>query len=230
MAFEDQNFFYRTVVNNIFVFLQTDRRYVIEFMRKNRDQRIQSIIEAAINEFVEKGYAGASMESIAKRAELSKGGLYHHFSGKSEILFTVNQRFLEPVMELAGKIEASHSIVEGLTQYIHDYFSYWSRHQRELKLYFLTMNESFSNQQIMNLYRESTKTIFEYFGGLFQKGQADGVFKPCNTHARAVALVSCLDGYLGYLLIDPLLDTATIEKEIQQVFIQSLLANQKSGS
>lgn len=42
--------------------------------------------------------------------------------------------------------------------------------------------------------------------------------------------IYCLDGYPGYLLIDPQLDTATIEKEIQQVFIQSLLRNHKRGS
>ena len=214
----------------IFVYLQNDRRFVNRFMKAHKDHRIHSIIEAAINEFVERGYAGTSMESIAKRAVLSKGGLYHHFSSKAEILFAVNQKFLEPIMELAGRIEANHSVVDGLNQYIHDYFSYWSQHQRELKLYFLTMNESFSNQQIMELYRESTQTIFAYFGGLFQKGQADGEFKPCNAHARSVALVSCLDGYLGYLLIDPLLDTATIEMEIQQVFIQSLLLKNKGGS
>ncbi len=199
-------------------------------MKANKDHRIYSIIEAAINEFIEKGYAGASMEGIAKRAVLSKGGLYHHFSSKAEILFAVNQKFLEPVMELAGKIEAGHSVADGLNRYIHDYFSYWSHHRRELNLYFMTMNESFSNHQIMELYRESTQTIFEYFRALFQKGQADGLFKSCNAHARAVALVSCLDGYLGYLLIDPLLDTATIEKEIQQVFIQSLLLKNKGSS
>ncbi|MBN1143622.1 MAG: TetR/AcrR family transcriptional regulator [Bacteroidales bacterium] len=194
-------------------------------MKEHKDQRVNSIIEAAINEFVEKGYAGASMEGIAKRAELSKGGLYHHFSSKAEILFMVNQRFLEPVMELAGKIEVAHSVVAGLNRYIHDYFHYWSCHQRELNLYFLTMSESFSNPQIMELYRESTQTIFEYFGRLFQKGQAEGVLKPCNTYARAVALVSCLDGYLGYLLIDPQLDTEDIEKEIQQIFIKALLVS-----
>ena len=199
-------------------------------MKTNKDHRIHSIIEAAINEFIEKGYAGASMESIAKRSALSKGGLYHHFSSKAEILFAVNQRFLDPVMELAGKIEAGHSVADGLNRYIHDYFSYWSHHHRELNLYFLTTNESFSNPQIMEMYRESTQAIFKYFGGLFQQGQADGLFKPCNAHARAVAMVSCLDGYLGYLLIDPRLDTATIEKEIQQVFVNSLLTNHKHSS
>jgi AcrR family transcriptional regulator len=203
--------------------LQTDRRYVFYIMKEKRDQRINEIIEAAISEFIEHGYTGASMEGIAKRAELSKGGLYHHFKSKAEILFMVNLKFMEPVQQLINRIEASYSFVDGLKQYIHDYLDYWNSHQRELKLYFLTMNESFSNIQIMDLYQESTRAVFGYFEGLFLRGQSSGLFKPCDASARAIALISCLDGYLGYLLIDPLLHPDIIEKEVQQLFIDALL-------
>ena len=51
----------------------------------SKDQRISSILDAAIEEFLEKGYERASMEAIAKRAGLSKGGLYHHFINKDEV-------------------------------------------------------------------------------------------------------------------------------------------------
>lgn len=192
-------------------------------MRERSDQRVNSIIDAAINEFVEKGYAAASMESIAGRAGLSKGGLYHHFRSKAEILFSVNQRIMEPLIELAAQIESNPSLVDGLKQYIHDYLDYWIARQRELNLYFITMNEAFSNPQIMALYRELAKASLTYFGGLFQKGIDKGIFDHCDVHARAVAFISCLDGYLGYLLIDPLLDTGSVEKEIQRAFILDLM-------
>jgi len=39
-----------------------------------RDKRIADIINAAVQEFVEKGYETASMESISERAGLTKGG------------------------------------------------------------------------------------------------------------------------------------------------------------
>ena len=42
-------------------------------------ERKAGIVEAALAEFLDKGYENSSMDSIARRAGLSKGGLYHHF-------------------------------------------------------------------------------------------------------------------------------------------------------
>jgi AcrR family transcriptional regulator len=192
-------------------------------MREKKDKRINEIVDAAINEFIDKGYEGASMEGIAIRSGLSKGGLYHHFKSKSEILFMVNLKFLEPVQNLVSQIETDQSIVNGLNKYIINYLTYWNNHKRELILYFLTMNESFKNQQIMALYKESTRGIFDYFEALFLKGQESGIFKSCDARARAITLISCLDGYLGYLLIDSTLKPEKVEAEIQKLFINDLL-------
>jgi TetR/AcrR family transcriptional regulator of autoinduction and epiphytic fitness len=45
-----------------------------------------NILAAAQDEFKEKGFLGASMDSLAKRAEVSKRTVYNHFPSK-EILF-----------------------------------------------------------------------------------------------------------------------------------------------
>ncbi len=45
----------------------------------------ERILQAAIDEFVEFGYAGARMDRIAKRARCNKGMLYHHHGGKDEL-------------------------------------------------------------------------------------------------------------------------------------------------
>lgn len=49
---------------------------------KNASQRI---LQAALEEFVEFGYAGARMDRIAKRAQCNKGLLYHHHGGKETL-------------------------------------------------------------------------------------------------------------------------------------------------
>lgn len=45
-----------------------------------------AILAAAVDEFLEKGFAAASMDSLAKRAEVSKRTVYNHFDSK-EVLF-----------------------------------------------------------------------------------------------------------------------------------------------
>ena len=73
--------------------------------KKPREERTGEIIQAAVDEFLECGYDGASMEAIAKKAGISKGGLYHHFSSKDEILLMANQKLNEPVAEMMQEFE-----------------------------------------------------------------------------------------------------------------------------
>lgn len=53
------------------------------------------LIEAATGEFAESGYGGATLESIAARADVTKGGLYFHFAGKEELFFAVLDHWRE---------------------------------------------------------------------------------------------------------------------------------------
>ncbi len=47
----------------------------------------QEILRAAARLFQQRGYDATSMSDVAAALKLSKGGLYHHFKSKDEILF-----------------------------------------------------------------------------------------------------------------------------------------------
>ena len=47
------------------------------------------LIEAATSEFAAGGYSGSTLDAIAARAGVTKGGLYFHFAGKEELFFAV---------------------------------------------------------------------------------------------------------------------------------------------
>jgi len=55
----------------------------------------QEILRAAARLFRQQGYDGASMNDIAAALELSKGGLYHHFKSKDEILFDLMNQAMD---------------------------------------------------------------------------------------------------------------------------------------
>ena len=58
--------------------------------------RIAQILDAALVEFSERGFAAATMEDIGRRCGLSKGGLYAHFPGKDVIFQALLNRSLVP--------------------------------------------------------------------------------------------------------------------------------------
>lgn len=55
------------------------------FMALDKGKR-DRIINAAMREFAEKGFKSASTNEIVKQAGISKGGLFHYFSSKQDLL------------------------------------------------------------------------------------------------------------------------------------------------
>ncbi len=54
-----------------------------------------ALIDVAETLFTEHGYAGASLDAIVAGAEVTKGALYHHFSGKQAVFEAVFERIDE---------------------------------------------------------------------------------------------------------------------------------------
>ena len=44
-----------------------------------------ALVDSAVDLFAKRGYAGTSLDEIAKRARVTKGALYHHFNGKQAL-------------------------------------------------------------------------------------------------------------------------------------------------
>ncbi len=59
------------------------------------------IYEAAVKEFSEKGFANASMRSIAKGAGMTVGNMYRYFRGKEALFYSIISPAYDCLMELA---------------------------------------------------------------------------------------------------------------------------------
>jgi len=59
----------------------------------------QEILRTAARLFQQKGYDATSMNDVAAALKLSKGGLYHHFQSKDEILFEIMNHAMEITQE-----------------------------------------------------------------------------------------------------------------------------------
>ncbi|POZ88867.1 MULTISPECIES: TetR/AcrR family transcriptional regulator [Petrotoga] len=66
--------------------------------KKNKEGKLNLIMNVAEKIFVEKGYEKATMTEIAKRANLAKGTLYLYFSSKKDLYFTSVERALSALL------------------------------------------------------------------------------------------------------------------------------------
>ena len=63
------------------------------WMRTNQTQR--TLLDAALELFIENGYAGTSVEDIVQRSNLSIGSLYHHFGNKAGLYLALWQEWVK---------------------------------------------------------------------------------------------------------------------------------------
>lgn len=79
----------------------------------------QEILRTAARLFQQRGYDATSMNDVAAALKLSKGGLYHHFQSKDEILFEImnhamditEERVLAPVRGIASPEERLRALI-----------------------------------------------------------------------------------------------------------------------
>jgi AcrR family transcriptional regulator len=72
------------------------------------------LLDAARETFLERGYAGATIDAIADRAGFSKGVVYSQFAGKPDLfLALLEQRIAERAAE-NDRVVAQHTGVDGL--------------------------------------------------------------------------------------------------------------------
>src|SRR6266700_3994609 len=79
----------------------------------------QEILRTAARLFQQQGYDGTSMNDVAAALKLSKGGLYHHFQSKDEILFNLmnhamditEEQVIKPVKAIADPEERLRMLI-----------------------------------------------------------------------------------------------------------------------
>jgi TetR/AcrR family fatty acid metabolism transcriptional regulator len=66
---------------------------------RRKQDRYDSILDAAKSVFAERGFAGASISDIARRAAVSDGLVYRYFENKRDLLYHVLRVFYERIIE-----------------------------------------------------------------------------------------------------------------------------------
>jgi len=87
--------------------------------RESTTDSRQEILRAAARLFQQQGYDATSMNDVAAALNLSKGGLYHHFQSKDEILFNLmshalditEERVIAPAKQIGDPEERLRTVI-----------------------------------------------------------------------------------------------------------------------
>jgi len=80
-----------------------DRRWT-----RRKEERPAELMAAALDLFVERGYAATRLDDVAARAGVSKGTLYLYFSSKEELFKAVIRSGIVPLIERGERLHEEH--------------------------------------------------------------------------------------------------------------------------
>lgn len=187
--------------------------------RKPREKRINEITQAAIEVFLEKGYENTTMESIAQKAGISKGGLYHYFPSKEMVLVFANEKISEKVTEIMKGAQNCSTVREGIMHYIESYIRYWLENPQETAFLFLSIAKIMEKPELLKYYQQYTVDYIAFLEGAFTMGIQQREFKEHNVRTSAITLMAALDGILSYMIFDEGLILEEVLENFEEKFI-----------
>jgi len=94
-----------------------------------RAQRtIARIVEATREVFLTHGYAGTTIDEIARAADVSRASFYTYFPSKREVLLAVGARSVNDTSMLLRRLPAEGSTLPGLREWVHEYYQLLDSH------------------------------------------------------------------------------------------------------
>ncbi|RIJ33131.1 TetR/AcrR family transcriptional regulator [Henriciella mobilis] len=182
---------------------------------KRRAARIDQVLDAAADCFVEYGFHNAGMAKIAKRAGMSVGHIYHYFENKEAIIAAIvdresalsSQRFLE--LEAIAPSELAEAMADRAARSISDNSDII---QSVLNMEMLA--EGQRNPEIAKIIQRHDEHVRKQLIRLF--GEKLGL---CDAEARADMLMVVVSGLASRVLRHPGLDRAKLVPVLRQTLI-----------
>jgi len=104
------------------------------FTRKGKE-KITEICRVAARVFSEKTYLSATLGDVAQAAGITKGGVFHYFSTKEELLFLILYRHMHFTLQaLKEKLDTCDTPHEKIYVCIHHHLNNYRNNQAEARL------------------------------------------------------------------------------------------------
>jgi AcrR family transcriptional regulator len=103
--------------------------------KRDPERTAAAILEAAVQEFSQKGYEGARVDAIARRARINKRMLYHYFGGKEGLYLAVLEGRYAGIRSAEQLLDLTHrEPVEGMRNLISFTWTYFLEHPEFLAI------------------------------------------------------------------------------------------------
>lgn len=159
---------------------------------RRKEARPQELLDAALDLFVERGFAATRLDDVAKRAGVSKGTLYLYFTNKEELFKAVVRENLVPVLGEAENM--AQEFTGASADLLRDILLGWWERIGETRLSGITkliMAESGNFPDLATFYTEEViQRTNSMLVRVLERGIASGEFRPIDTAQATRVMVA----------------------------------------
>jgi len=148
--------------------------------RRRKEARPTEILQAAVEEFAENGFAGAKIDAIAARAGVAKGTVYLYYSTKEEIFEAIVRDKVSPVFKMvSGIVKLWPGSQAGLLKkIISRFYSEMVENDDRRMILHTLISESDRFEHLAAFYhKEILQPARKMIGGIIRKGIQNGEFR-----------------------------------------------------
>lgn len=187
-------------------------------------ERKKQILEAARQEFMEKGFADTRVEDVARRAGLSKGAVYFYFPSKRDL-------FMALVLE---EHEVTYSFLEAAE---HDdrpalarlldvgwkYTEYLAGRDAPPRFFLMMSEAGMRDEGIAEECQAIHHRFVDAVARIVAQGIAESSFRPMDPLPVAQLLKATIDGFAGHAAIGAPPDRPKLTTEGFRVILRGIL-------
>lgn len=167
-------------------------------MARNKypEETVGKILNTAERMFIEKGYDKTSLQDIIQETGLSKGAIYHHFTSKEDIFYSVCDRIGQRNAVILAKVRDDISL-NGLDK-LRKIFKVSMHPERQAKMFsmmpYLLDNAKFLAAEMQSIF---TEVIPEFVEPIIRQGVADGSIRTDHPKELAEAMILLSDIWIN---------------------------------
>jgi len=159
---------------------------------RRKEARPQELLAAALNLFVERGFAATRLDDVAKAAGVSKGTLYLYFSSKEDLFKAVVRESIVPLIgEAEGMID---EYTGGTAQLFREVMTSWWEKVGDTKLSGLPklmMAEACNFPELASFYQEEVVNRGEnLIASMLRRGMERGEIRRVDLEIDARLLIA----------------------------------------
>ena len=105
-------------------------------LRERYERRRREVIATAAHLFAQRGYQETSMSELTAATGLAAGGLYHYIESKDQLLISICDELLDPLLERAREIVAEPAPpAEQLRALLHAWLAHIASHRDHMLVF-----------------------------------------------------------------------------------------------